>query len=187
MPRKKESVNLTKHDTSTRAREPFWIKGFLQSIRLKANVTLACQEVKIARQTAYERRVNNPEFAAAWDDAMEEGADRLEAEAWRRAVEGSERPVFQCGKKVGSIREYSDTLMCLLLKGHKPAKFRERVSNEISGPNGSEPNVVIYIPDNNRRKGGTKSSAPNGAPTNPAQIWLPQKGSLERTNHTENV
>lgn len=70
------------------------------------------------------------------DEAIEQGSDILEAEAWRRAVEGVEEPVYQGGKEVGRIQRYSDTLMVLLLKGHKPQKFRERISSEVSGPNG---------------------------------------------------
>ncbi|MBX6773030.1 MAG: hypothetical protein IRY83_14975 [Chloroflexi bacterium] len=58
--------------------------------------------------------------------------DALEAEAWRRAVDGVERPVYQNGQRVGAVREYSDTLLIFLLKGGRPQKYRERY--ELSGP-----------------------------------------------------
>lgn len=53
-------------------------------------------------------------------------ADRLEQEAIRRAVDGTNKPVFFQGEIVGFEKEYSDTLLVLLLKAHKPDKYRER-------------------------------------------------------------
>ncbi len=139
----------TKRDNSTRKprREPVWCKAFLQSIKLKANVTLAAEESGIDRTSAYEYRDKHPEFKVLWEAALDEGADRLEAEAWRRATQGTEKPVFYEGEVCGHIREYSDTLMCLLLKGHKPAKFRERISQELSGLIQTTQTVQIYLPE----------------------------------------
>jgi hypothetical protein len=68
-----------------------------------------------------------------WDDAIEAGADVLEAEAWRRAVEGVERPIVSGGKVVTTVREYSDTLLIFLLKGRRPEKYARF---EVSGANG---------------------------------------------------
>ena len=121
---------VTTRDTSTRAR--VWMKAFLASLRLKANVTIACEEANVSRATVY-RHKGKEAFAAEWEAALAEGIDRLEAEAWRRAVDGVSEPVFQMGVQVGVVQRYSDTLMVLLLKGHKPSKFRERVSTEHSG------------------------------------------------------
>jgi hypothetical protein len=45
---------------------------------------------------------------------------------WRRAVEGTDKPVFSRGVEVGVIREYSDALAMFLAKGHRPKKYRER-------------------------------------------------------------
>ncbi len=60
--------------------------------------------------------------------AEEVAADRLEAEAWRRAVEGVERPVgWYQGKPGGYVKEYSDVLLIFLLKGLRPEKYRERM------------------------------------------------------------
>ncbi len=53
--------------------------------------------------------------------AKEEVADLLEAEAWRRAVEGVEKPVgWYKGKPGGYVREYSDTLLIFPLRGLRP-------------------------------------------------------------------
>lgn len=88
------------------------------------------------RSTAYEARESDEAFAAAWDDAIEAATDALELEARRRAVEGTDRPVFYQGGEVGYVREYSDTLLIFLLKAHRPKKFRERVELEHQVPGG---------------------------------------------------
>ena len=77
---------------------------------------------------------NDSEFALAFEDAMDEAADMLEAEAWRRALEGVAEPVVKGGKPVCDpttgeammIRRYSDALLMLLLRGSKPGKFSAR-------------------------------------------------------------
>lgn len=126
------------------------MKCFLSSLAKTGNVSLSCSKAKIVRSVPYDRRSNYAEFAKQWDEAVETAADVLEAEAWRRSVDGTLRPVFYEGVICGHVREYSDTLMSLLLKGHKPAKFRERVSQEVSGVNGAPLSVVIELPPNGR-------------------------------------
>lgn len=65
--------------------------------------------------------------------ALETAAEVLEQEAWRRAVTGTLKPVYQGGEQVGTVREYSNTLMIFLLKGANPEKYRERVQQQHSG------------------------------------------------------
>jgi len=67
---------------------------------------------------------------------MDEAADMLEAEAWRRALEGVAQPVVKAGVpvidpdtgKAMMIRRYSDALLMLLLRGSKPEKFAARTA-----------------------------------------------------------
>lgn len=70
-------------------------------------------------------------------EAQEEATDGLEAEARRRAVTGTLKPIFYKGEEVAQVREYSDTLLVVLLKGNRPDKFRENASIEHSGPQGT--------------------------------------------------
>jgi hypothetical protein len=44
----------------------------------------------------------------------------LEEEAVRRAYHGTERPIFQKGVQVGSVKEFSDSLLMFLLKSRDP-------------------------------------------------------------------
>lgn len=110
-----------------------WASEFLASLTLTPNVAEACRQAGITRKAAYDRRKADPEFAAAWDEALEESTDELVAEAYRRAKNGTKRPVFYKGDVCGHIREFSDTLAMFLLKAHRPNVYRDRVQQEHSG------------------------------------------------------
>lgn len=62
--------------------------------------------------------------------------DLCEGELHRRAFKGVLKPVYQGGARVGSIREYSDTLAIFLMKAHRPEKYRDTVRNEHTGKGG---------------------------------------------------
>jgi hypothetical protein len=96
---------------------------FLEKLRENPNVTQAAKSIRISRKTLYEWRKNDETFAKEWDDAVQDGTDALEDEAVRRALQGTEKPVYQGGKLVGTVREYSDTLLIFLLKGKRPEKY----------------------------------------------------------------
>lgn len=112
---------------------------FLDLLRAGHTVKHAGDCATLPHSTLYDRRHRDTEFAARWDAAEAEGSDILEQEAFRRAVEGTSKPIYQGGELVGTVREYSDTLLIFLLKGRKPEKFRERVDNQHSG------NVVVKV------------------------------------------
>ena len=76
--------------------------------------------------TAWRHKTSDPEFAKKWADAEQEAADVLEREAWRRATEGTDEPVFYKGDQCGTIKRYSDNLLMFLLRGVRPEKYRER-------------------------------------------------------------
>ena len=146
MGRKPETTNLTPEKRKIL---------FLEQLRREPNITRAAQAAGWARPYVYEVRSGDPEFAAAWEEALEESVDLAESEVHRRAFKGTLKPVYQGGLRVGSIREYSDTLAIFLLKAHRPKKFRDNASIEHSGPDGKplnapQPVVNIYIPDNGR-------------------------------------
>lgn len=108
---------------------------FLASLLETASVTESCKKLKINRPTVYLWRDQMPEFAQQWDDNMLTACDVLEDEAVRRGRDGYLRPVYQGGKKVGTERRYSDTLLMFILNGRRPEKFsRSRV--EHTGANG---------------------------------------------------
>jgi hypothetical protein len=116
----------------------------------------ACTASSVPRRTAYQWRSDVPEFAAAWEEALDEAADRMEREAFRRAVEGVEKPVFgSMGQglgsgEVGRVREYSDTLLIFLLKAAKPEKYRERSEARMSGEGGGAITIRVVRDDADR-------------------------------------
>lgn len=102
---------------------------FIEALRVYGVVTTAARAASINRSTARQWRLKDPEFAAAWADALEDAVDELEKEAHRRAVQGVEEPVFYQGQQVSVIRRYSDALLITLLKANRPEKYRERVEH----------------------------------------------------------
>ncbi len=90
----------------------------------------------MARSGAYALRERDPEFAKAWDEAIDEGVEEVEAEAHRRAVEGVDKPITYQGQITATYRDFSDTLRIFLLKAHRPEKYRKRSEVKVEGGDG---------------------------------------------------
>lgn len=103
---------------------------FLETLAVACNVSEACRAAGIGRRTAYQWREDDEAFALEWDGAIEEAVDKLEREAWRRAHDGVEKPVTYQGKITDTYLEYSDRMLEILLKAHRPEKFVERIRSE---------------------------------------------------------
>lgn len=119
-------------------------KIFLETYEATGNISRSADLAGISNGTHYRWLKEDPEYAAMFEEAHARACDALEAEARRRAVEGTERPVFYKGRIVGYIREYSDRLLELLLKAKKPHEYKERTATEISGPGGGPIEVRNY-------------------------------------------
>jgi len=143
-------------------------RAFLEALKGCGNVTLACKLVGIPRMTAYGQRTVDPGFAAEWDSAVVEYAEVvLEPEADRRAVEGTERPVFYKGDECGSVREFSDLLMIFRLKALKPDVYRERQSLEVSAPGGGPVQIDAKVELISRIAGLVARAGEGGVPGGP--------------------
>lgn len=121
--------NATAEEKPKKRRKAKWEKAFLTYLSATGNVSNAALRSGIERSTAYRLYESAPDFAEAWDVALEVACDALELEARRRAFLGTEKTVFYKGQDCGRVREYSDTLMITLLKAHRPGKFRERTES----------------------------------------------------------
>lgn len=119
--------------------------AFLAAYGELGNIKQAAARAGISRDTHYAWLADEA-YAKAFESAREEAVESLEAEARRRAVEGCERPVYQGGEQVGTVREYSDTLLIFLLKGAAPGKYRENHRHEVSGRVTLEDLVAGSIP-----------------------------------------
>lgn len=122
-------------------------EAFILALAVTGNVSAACKKAKVSRQTVYLYKREDPAFAAAWDEAEAIYVELLEAEADRRAAKGTLKPVFYKGAKVGTVREYSDTLLMFRLKALRPDKYRERADVKHSGNVGGTITIEIIPPD----------------------------------------
>lgn len=103
---------------------------FLRALAQGETMARALAQAGIAsRATINTWREKDTDFAAAYNEALENAADLLEAEARRRAVHGVEEPHFYKDEVVGHVRKYSDALLLALLKATRPEKFKERVEH----------------------------------------------------------
>lgn len=86
-------------------------------------------------QSFRDLRDDDREFAAAWDDAMDEARGAVESELHRRAVEGVDELIYggrYREKVVGTVKKYSDRLLELRVKALLP-EYRDRSQVELGG------------------------------------------------------
>lgn len=108
-------------------RTPKKIKLFLAHLAETGNVTESAAVAGAPERTGwYDLKRKNPEFSAAWDEALVHATDALIEEGRRRALKGVEEPVFYQGSVCGHIQRYSDVLLMFLVKAHRPEYATER-------------------------------------------------------------
>lgn len=90
-----------------------WMPRFLAALRNSGNVRASCQAAGIDRRTAYRNRDQYATFKREWKGALEDACDILEAEARKRATQGS------------------DLLLIFLLKAHRPDVYRETIKHQV--------------------------------------------------------
>lgn len=125
-------------------------RAFLAAYSRIGNITRAAEAVGMHRGSHLVWLKKDPEYASAFEEARGMAGDRLEAEARRRAVEGTDEPIFYQGVQVGTVKRYSDVLLICLLKAHRPEKFAERSDIRLQGRMQHTGQVQVFIPDNSR-------------------------------------
>lgn len=128
------------------AKAESWRPKFLAALAESCNVTYSATVAGIDRHTAYDHRNKDEAFRALWDDAIEQGVDGLELAARRRAMESS------------------DTLAIFLLKAHRPERYRENQSIDITSAGQAVAGWVLREVQVNMPAGEAGS---NGAPLAP--------------------
>jgi hypothetical protein len=93
---------------------------FIKVLSATANVSRAAREAGMASSTVYRQRATIATFRADWDAAIDAALDELESALLERAVKGVEKPLVYGGKKIGTVRTYSDGLGMFLLKTRRP-------------------------------------------------------------------
>lgn len=130
-----------------------WQSPFLESLGLIPDVTSACNGAGVARTTAYKMRDSDPEFAAAWDEALDLARDLVQRVAHQWVTTGvpvkqrKTRTVTKTDEKGKTIEttttvetsessERSAALMQFWLKAHYPDKYRFAERVESTGADG---------------------------------------------------
>lgn len=100
----------------------------------------SAKAVEITGTTIANWRKDDPEFDAEVARALKDYCERIEREIHRRAIVGTQKPIFYQGVQCGSVREYSDRMLELLAKRHIP-EYRDRHQVDVSLPGG-----VLAVP-----------------------------------------
>ena len=108
-----------------RARRRGWSEGrqraFIFALSRLGSVAAAARAVGMTRRSAY--RLLDAEgaddFARAWDQAIDEGLERVRTDAFQRALGGVFVPVWRRGKIVRVEHRQSDALAIALLSGRE--------------------------------------------------------------------
>lgn len=113
-------------------------KKFLEAYAKGSSISAAARVAGVERMTVYNWKEDET-FLSLFNDAYEQGNDRIDDEILRRAVDGYEVPMVSMGKVVyGSDgnplmeTKYSDSLTVLLAKS-RMKKYREKQEIEHSG------------------------------------------------------
>lgn len=118
----------------TRAQSRQHKETFIEAFRQHGNVTWAARQIGLRhRDTVYSWLEHDDEFAARFRSAEIEATETMEQEAYRRAVQGTQKPVYHQGAQCGTVQEYSDTLLIFMLKARAPEKYRENFNVNHSG------------------------------------------------------
>ncbi len=117
---------------------------FLAEYSKIGNASKASRIVGIVPTTHKRWLEKEPKFRKLFEEAREEAADYLEFEAWRRAVQGVDKPIFHQGVVVTTVKEYSDGLLTFLLRGSRPEKYRDRVEHTVKGEITFRPKVAMF-------------------------------------------
>ena len=116
--------------------------AFLKKFGECGTHTHSCEAAGVTRNALFDWLHNDTEFQDMYEHARERFEDELEAEAFRRAREGWDEPVYQGGKLVGTKRMHSDRMLELMLKAKLP-EYRDK--HEITGKDGA-PLLVTWLP-----------------------------------------
>ena len=84
---------------------------FLEALSRTGNVGAAAYFVQRSRQSAYDLRRRDPDFARGWQAALVLARDVAEDVLQERAIDGIEEPVYYHGEVVGTRRRYDSRLL----------------------------------------------------------------------------
>jgi len=105
---------------------PTKLNAFLHHLGRTGSVTLAAARAGLRRSTLYKLKADDAAFAGRWAEAVDLGVERLQDDAMRRALHGTERAIFRNGQQVGTVRQYDNRLLQFLLRAHRPEIYADK-------------------------------------------------------------
>jgi hypothetical protein len=120
----KRKFKLEKRDAAVAKRIARWKKKFIAALAKAPSVKHACLAAGISRDCAYDNRSRDPEFAAAWQAALDSSIDEVEAKAIRFVLEG---PADNSSASAWA------NLAIFLLKSHKRSVYGDKIEAAFAG------------------------------------------------------
>jgi hypothetical protein len=130
-PKKEVRVRIS-HEPLTSEERAVAQETFLTTYATRGNVQAGCGAAGVGRTSIYRWLEHDEAFSTHYEQAKAKYCDRLRQEIDRRAANGVLKPVYYQGEKVGTIREYSDTLLIFQAKAKMP-EYRDKVQVEQTG------------------------------------------------------
>jgi len=138
---------------------------FLDTFGKVGNLTTAALAAGVSRSYHYRWLEEDPEYPARYAEKVEEAADRLEAEAFRRAVIGIDEPVIHQGRlstvsdpnapggfRPLTVKKHSDVLLIFLMKGAMPEKYRDKLEHTGRGGGPIQFQGAVLVIDGNEEE-----------------------------------
>lgn len=128
--------------------------AFLAAFTVHGTITAAATQIGHDRDIHYRWLREDPDYRERFAGAREGFADKLEAEALRRAHDGVDRIRFSAGKVIRREdgtpwieKEFSDTLLLAMLKAHRRELYGDRTAVEHSGEVRTIQGLLSEVPD----------------------------------------
>ena len=102
------------------------VNAFFHHLGRTGSVTVAANRAQLRRTTLYQMRQEDDAFAERWARALDLGVERLQDNAMNRAMNGTPKPVWRNGQKIGSVQQFDNRLLQFLLKAHRPDLYGDR-------------------------------------------------------------
>lgn len=114
---------------------------FLAAYEHTANVLRAAEQAEIDRTLVYYWLEHDENFHFAYHIADEAANKHIEAEIRRRAIEGWDEPLISAGKRLGTVRKYSDVLLMFYAKKRIP-EYRDKQQSDVTIHNGQAKDIA---------------------------------------------
>jgi hypothetical protein len=128
----------------------------LAELAVTLNIAASCRKVGMSERGFQRLRKRDAAFRAQFSQVILEAYERMELKYLERGTHGTKRPVFQGGRKVGTIVEFPDKVTMALLRVHRETATRAREADRARAEELALAKIRLAekLSDMNRRMGG---------------------------------